>query len=433
MRSRTVPRKVAAAAMAVILMPALLTAFPSPAEAATDDTLVSGVILSKGAPKSGVDVTVELWPDETPVTVGEKVEVLRVATIKTDKNGNYRIKVDPRSVPSRYKGHGSDTLNMEITATGDGRVSTWFTSATTPAHLEAEGAKLRDKDRSHEWLATNSAQREVTSTSEVSLDLQSAPAAPMQLEEAFSDPSLASSESDYSAPSSDGSLATADYSAGSNSESEAAPAQADVEGSSDVQAQGGVGCGRYLVGSAGSGYETFARVFAVSKAKGRIDFETTATHALGVGYSTSGAYGSWSMNGTVSKSAGIGMDSGNTIVNANVKNKVAYNKYGYACSGSGTYAYRILPSHTMGIGYYSYAGTASFTNFCQPGAAGGTYWRTSGSNKTFSTGIAIAGVGLSAQSGYASNAKHSYYFSSAGKWCGSNSKGMTYSALMRSA
>jgi hypothetical protein len=186
------------------------------------------------------------------------------------------------------------------------------------------------------------------------------------------------------------------------------------------------------IGSVGTGRERFAQVHATSIAYGRVLEETTASHTLGVGASASGGSGSWSGSGTMTKSSGYGYDTGYHVANKYVSDEWRYVKYGFNCGG-GYLSYEIRPSVDLGGPFYADAGTAIWCAYSVNYNTGSAFHRTSGANKTFSTGMSISGVSLSAQSGWTTSQETHFSFTSNGKMCASTADGLGSAPLVRSS
>ena len=173
--------------------------------------------------------------------------------------------------------------------------------------------------------------------------------------------------------------------------------------------------------------EHFAKVFGWSGAKGTMDFDTGSSHTLGVGVDGGSGF---RQSGTAS----IATSSGATvtgIADANVLNRVNYRDYISSCGYTtrkpmGFYA--ILPS-----GDFTYAGDTNYTTGCSYYYPGGTPWKSSVTNYTYSAGVDIGPVNVSAQSGWNTATKMTYNVTSRSKICGSSSAGWLSSSGASSA
>lgn len=396
----------------------------SAAAATSDTTLVSGTVVDAGQPVSGAPVVVDLWPDHTPADEGAEVPVLRVGQAVTADDGTFSVAVDPAVVPAAYR-TADGAINFVVTSVAAGHMVSWDAAVTTADTAARAGLTPRLADgrpaalartstgasqRVGAWVATEARQRQgATAAVTVRLNLTGTAAVKV--------PAKAARKALRSAAISRSSAVTA-----------SSPTADTADGAVTAMAA----CIPRTIGSAGHGMETFAQVFATSYAKGRVDQESASSHTLGVGVSTSGAYGTYSASGSQTKSAGFGYDSGWTIANAVVKDDWAYKKYGTYCTGAGYVDYTIRPDYGLGGPYYDYAGTASWCAYSTPYPAGHDFWRSSGANRTYSAGMGIQGVGLTAQSGWTSSQKISFHFSRAGKMCASTTAGLGYAPMVRS-
>ena len=131
------------------------------------------------------------------------------------------------------------------------------------------------------------------------------------------------------------------------------------------------------------------------------------------------------------KRAGSGYFRSSGIADANVKNRVNYRDYNSSCGYTtrkpmGFYA--ILPS-----GDFTYAGDTNYTTGCSYYYPGGTPWKSSVTNYTYSAGVDIGPVNVSAQSGWNTATKMTYNVTSRSKICGSSSAGWLSSSGASSA
>jgi hypothetical protein len=164
--------------------------------------------------------------------------------------------------------------------------------------------------------------------------------------------------------------------------------------------------------------EHFATIYGWSGATGTMDFDTGSNHALGIGV---GSGTSWRQSGTASIGTSSGATVGN-IADANVVNKVNYRDYYSSCSANTTRKpvsfYALLPS-----GSFTRASDVNYTTGCSYYYPGGLTWKSNVSNYTYSGGVDIGPVNVSAQSGWNTATKMTYNVTSRSKICGSTSAG----------
>lgn len=167
--------------------------------------------------------------------------------------------------------------------------------------------------------------------------------------------------------------------------------------------------------------ERFADVYGSSYAKGRVVHRDGTSHKIGVGAKPYG--GTWGSSGaSTQKSTGVGYDSGYTIADAGVMNKIWQRYYYTDCytdQGTQTSTWT-QPDGWHSGPYYTQIGHINYA-YCETAYAGHTYNRTSYTNKEFVAGVGLGFVNLSAQSGWTTTTEMHYQFGSrSGKLCGSN-------------
>lgn len=170
--------------------------------------------------------------------------------------------------------------------------------------------------------------------------------------------------------------------------------------------------------------ERFATFYGKSYAKGRVVHNDGTSHSVGVGVKAPG--GSWGQARTDSvRATGVGYDSAYTIADAHVFNKI-YQRYYYAkcrsrATGEVETTTTTKPAGFASGPHYSYAGHVDYST-CSPTYANHTYSRTSYTNGTYSAGLDLPFVNLSAQSGWTTSTAMHWKFTKAGKLCGNGSQ-----------
>jgi hypothetical protein len=173
--------------------------------------------------------------------------------------------------------------------------------------------------------------------------------------------------------------------------------------------------GSYCVGHAGATYsarpEHYGDAYAYSGAPATATQAYNVQHTLGIGcQATSG--GTWKQNGTSTLSYGASATTAN-IIDKTLNDRVNYRDVTYCGSTyrEATGVYDLLSSFgAIAHRYYSYC--SYYT--------GGTYVKKDGTNYTFSSGVDLTVVNVSAQSGYDSSSELSWTFNQPGFLCGSN-------------
>ena len=153
-----------------------------------------------------------------------------------------------------------------------------------------------------------------------------------------------------------------------------------------------------------------------------------ASSTLGVGISSSGAYGSFSASGSSTKSASatVGFPTVNANTHRYFKTQFRYGRYRVLCVDYSTG----WPTTWYEARVKDWIGGQSLTNATEPSAtyctsylAGGYFERTTGSAVNWTNGLQISGsigINLSAKTGYSTTAKTRYNFSANGSLCGTN-------------
>jgi hypothetical protein len=167
--------------------------------------------------------------------------------------------------------------------------------------------------------------------------------------------------------------------------------------------------------------EKFAEIWADSHVKGRVVHDESTSHTLGIGVKYDGS-SSWAAGGKKTVSSSFGYDSNYSIANAAVKNKV-WHRYHYAsCLGDDGEWYRTKYTKPAGFHsgpYYAYSPHQNHKT-CEATYAGHEYRRTSGKNGTYTGGVDLPFINLSAQSGWTSTTEVHWRFERGGKLCGSD-------------
>ncbi len=143
--------------------------------------------------------------------------------------------------------------------------------------------------------------------------------------------------------------------------------------------------------------EYFARVFGSADAPATITQTYNVDHELGVGMKDFG--GHWTMGGTTKISLGASATSPATATS-----RMAYNKINYRDFYNNCYVYERRPQsvHSL-MSDFPITSRPEWNNCTY--YAGGTYSKTSGKNVTYSQGMNLGQVFVSAQSGWYSETK----------------------------
>lgn len=352
-------------------------------------------VLVKGAAHG--HLAIYAWPTTDRLASARTGEQLAMALLQSGPlgaDGRFSVQIDNAKIPVGYE-TSSGQVDLRVVVTAGQRQSTWDTSVSNSAG---------------NWNTTRARSARMTSVDQVTLDLAGETA------ELASDPK---DKQINRGPTTVGqarlagqALATSDK----NLAVEPAP-QTSVSSVGIINAPT-----ETCVTTAGSSYngltETFATVYGWSGATGTMDSDTGSNHTLGVGLGSSTG---WKQSGTVSIGSGAGATVGG-IADAYVVNKVNYRDYYSSCSAfttrKATGFYALLPS-----GSFTRATDTNYTTGCSYYYPGGTAWKSNVSNYTYSGGVDIGPLNVSAQSGWNTATKMTYNVTSKSKICGSTSAG----------
>lgn len=159
-----------------------------------------------------------------------------------------------------------------------------------------------------------------------------------------------------------------------------------------------------------------ARLFPLAYVPADFDYMTGSEHQLGVGVSASGGYGEYEVGGSVTRSSTAGFSTGEIKTPKRVYTKWTYGKYYSGC------LFRSKARHYYGGVYYETSGRPGYSA-CANQPRGSTFRRDSGRQETMSAAAKVAGLELSAQTGWTTETKVSYKFNRAGKMCGTGGLG----------
>lgn len=172
-------------------------------------------------------------------------------------------------------------------------------------------------------------------------------------------------------------------------------------------------CGETLVANYGSKAVTVGATYTGGSGRtGEFTYTSGASSQLGVGFSTSGVYGSFSSSGTISRSSTDQVEYSAGTGGRAYKTYFKYGKYSQWCypiynpSQKSVYAYKVHASGFAGGGYVASASVPSASH-CVPLGNGLSYSKTNTASTTFSSGASLSstiGINLSSKTGYTSSA-----------------------------
>lgn len=171
--------------------------------------------------------------------------------------------------------------------------------------------------------------------------------------------------------------------------------------------------------------ELFLKVYAWSGAKARVEqaIGASSSHKLGIAINDGG----WYASGTSTKSFSTGFgQSVSGIADASIYN--SWNYRNYNCYDAGPpYPSEWVerrPENVYDIFNepYAYAPHVNFTLACVQKSSG-TVWKSSGTNVTYSAGVALGPISVSARSGYNTGTKMAFIVTQTSRICGNSSQG----------
>lgn len=207
----------------------------------------------------------------------------------------------------------------------------------------------------------------------------------------------------------------------------AVPATKTADAASDAQPdQGGVVCGLVDVGTYGAKNVQVGEGYTFSGAKASLTYKNGADSTLGVAVSGTGKSGSFSADGSASSSSSQTESETPHSGAGGVKwtTEFVYDKYGYTCSGSGSYSsYQARPRRFIGGANYISSTAPSSLPYCVYHSKGSATTIESSTAYKFGTGVGISGdigINLTAQTGFTTDTTLTYSFYANGHLCGTN-------------
>lgn len=192
-------------------------------------------------------------------------------------------------------------------------------------------------------------------------------------------------------------------------------------------------CGETLVTNYGAKAVTVAGTYTGGAGMtGAATYSSGSSSSLGVGYSASGAYGSYSASGTLSRSSTATVGFGGGTGGREYRTYFNYGKYSQWCypvsnpAAKNVYAYKVHVSSYAGGGTTVSATVPSTSDSnCVPLSNGNSFIRSSEAAGTYSSGASLSdviGVNLSSQTGYSTSTSLTYTNSSgvSRRVCGTN-------------
>jgi len=169
-------------------------------------------------------------------------------------------------------------------------------------------------------------------------------------------------------------------------------------------------------------------VYTGPSASGQYVYTTGASSDLGVGFSVSGNYGSYSQSGTSSASSSFTLTYPNWGPNNSYYHLTSwqYKKYEvWLWNGSYCYfwGYEVRPTAFQGSGTYWALGSPPTADICANYNPGMGVEKVTNAAQTWTNGVdlqAFVGLSVSSKTGWFDQSKISFYFSNYGRLCGTN-------------
>ncbi|WP_369372263.1 hypothetical protein AB1046_02720 [Promicromonospora sp. Populi] len=367
----------------------------------TEDTAISGSVTRSGKPVAGADVLVVAWPESKVLEAlpdDTEVPMYTVANIKTDIEGNYAVPLDVSALPPDLVSDGGqvDVDVMVADATSQMQRSVSLASASS-----LSGGR---------WIAAMDTEA-VTSGDDVEgvsmtfdLDTGAVTDSTMPWTEQVDDQGVelteaAAAEALRSEVTARVSIDT--WLANRVSEASVVPLDECVA----------VGTGTYQ----SNRRENFVIARGVTNAKVTVDQNSNSTHTVGVAYKTSTV---WKAGGTQTKTWSNSAQQSGIAGTRMYYDHVRYRFYDNPCGVGYTDFWRPNNGQELLAGYVVV--DALNYNNCRAHGNGYSYTKEEGKNTTYSTGMDLEQVNVSAQSGWGSATQLRWSWTGQAKLCWSS-------------
>lgn len=406
-------RGVAAAASALLLGPAIATvSHAQPALAQfhfSAETVVTGIVTKDGIPVSGGDVVAMAWPTDEilrDMDGGQTIEMMHVAHTTTGSGGEFAVAVNPEAVGSTYLSPDG-RLHLQLIIADAEHQITWFFTATRSESTTVPGIW------SNPWIDDEGA-----------LALSGANKAPTHLTVDLGENSAvieAGNEPEEW-------LATDGNTLGETAGTEAARVtRTDRRLPTDNTISN---CSLTATSTFQNGRtEQFIRAIGLIYAPVTVMQVTGTSHTLGVALKVDGS-SSWSQSGTQTVSFGASATSNYGATSSIIENRVNYRQWQQLCAIGPLIKIDLLwrphSYHSLNTGQVIVSRPTSWSvaGNCTIYGANNTLTKDRGTNATFSAGVSLTVLSVSARAAFSNNTKLQWAFSQSGGWlCGSNGDG----------
>lgn len=380
------------------------------------NTALTGTVTSNDVSVPEADVVVVAWPNQSVLeSLGDeqKVESQVVATTQTDASGDFTVQLDSSSLPKDLvsetgqvdvdvivadKEHEAER-SLSLLATPDG----WTSAEVVAAAVETVSPVDLQFD-----LGTGAFQSSAVSETDLAAD-----------------PDLLSDEEGQA-------LAPADA-PGFDATSVVDRGRIDTL-LSERGSQSGITPMDECYPIATSTYqsqrpESFVIAQGVLNARARVTQGSGTSHSLGVAVTFGNG---WKGSGSTTKSTSSTASQGGIATARRYYNRVKYRYYRNSCGAAFGHYWRPYSIQELVAGYVLVS-RLSYSR-CNTYDAGYSWTKNSGRNTTYGTGVDLAQVNVSAQSGYNSDTSLSFgEFTGRAKLCWSSSAGREQSARVVAA
>lgn len=390
-------RPMAVVALTVALIVSILSAVQ--AQASTADPEMPSVIAEgqvvgeSGIPAAGAQVVLFAWPNQTKLNAlrkGQRAPLRVVGSVVSDPEGRFAINALPSDLRANMSKSGF--VNLELDIVSNNRLLEYHYSATPPV-TGAQPTNGRAVGTA-QWVRVGEPANFAAPTFEI----------------------------DMSA----GTLQTKNASGGAGDFRRVATGAVDRRSAQRV-AQSVPTC--YIVpGTISYNHlELFANVYTSSSSiPATVTVGGSATHTMGVAVSMDGKV--WTASGTSSIQRTSTSEVSTTYAGSHtVYNRVNYRNYANSCTGRRSRSpysfYDLLTADGGSV-------TTRYFTYCGNHDAGSKWSTGSATSATIPRGVSLAGISLSAQSGYSSSLDITYRFKVNGEVCGNSTAGPLGSPLV---
>lgn len=174
-------------------------------------------------------------------------------------------------------------------------------------------------------------------------------------------------------------------------------------------------------------YVLVGQAYTGPNAKATFTYQSGAESALGVGFSSSGEFGSYEASGTMSKSSNgtLTWPQAGQWARQHYDTQYRYAKYYVSCYNGTpypTYWYEVRPYSWAG-GQRTRTATTPGADYCTNMLAGGSFTKSTTNAVNWTNGVklgAVVGIDLSSRTGYTTTASIKHDFVNSGQLCGTH-------------